>query len=1157
MTRTRSSDWAVTIPLATRVRGEFATGDWSRGSSYFSSRRATITERDDESLKAIVRGSVGNRYQVLLDWSLIDSDGRLLVECSCPRFADCNLCKHLAAVILEADRQQITSNLGGPRSVEVMPTQEFAESYWELDEPDYELVSDEDDEETGGDDFLSSGLLQFLDQTGRLLKGQRPDRGSSSRSQEAERPKWQTVIDAIRRSAAARPEIERDRREHREAAQRILYTVDLKVSRDRGAIVLVFQSQKQKKNGDFGQIRPYYLDRSSIAKLPDPEDRRLLGRMTGGILESRYGNGYGYSYSVYDKSNRCQPHPETYDICIPELAKTGRFGWQEDTASSGCEWKPLGWDDGPAYRFGLTMAREADGVEWTVNGCFVRGEERLPLSASAMVFQNGLVLFHDRLARLAPVDDAGMQWLAALRKTEFKVPAKQQDEFVEAVLKTNSPLAADLPEELQWQTDQGTPQPRMVIRQPDARVSSLGTLVGDVIFEYGEQEVRLGDQSAIMADVDSRRMVRRDFPREAELLSALEPAGFSTRRWHLSDESALEILPQLLPKAIDQLLAGGWKVQAEGKWIRQSGSFEVQVTSGVDWFDLAVACEFDGVRAGLPELLAAVERGQNYVDLGDGSRGMLPADWLEKYGPLAKFGRVEGEALRFLPSQAMILDALLSAQPQVQLDEKFLKVRDKLRSFAGVQPAQEPKTFQGELRPYQREGLGWLRFLQDFQFGGCLADDMGLGKTVQVLAQLESRRGRRLKGETRAPSLVVAPKSLVFNWMLEAKKFAPKLKVLNYTGVLRGEEFPRLSEFDLVVTTYGTLRRDIVKLQEVQFDYAILDESQAVKNSQTAASKACRLIQSRHRLAMTGTPVENHLGELWALFEFLNPGMLGRSDSLRAFSGKGTHDRESIELLAKALRPFLLRRTKTQVLSDLPEKNEQTLFCDLEPRQRKLYDQLRTHYQAALGQRIKKIGLKRSKIQVLEALLRLRQAACHPGLLDDKHKKHSCAKFDALFEQLPEVLEEGHKALVFSQFTSLLALARQELDARGIVYEYLDGKTRDRQARVERFQTDPACPLFLISLKAGGLGLNLTAADYVYILDPWWNPAVEAQAVDRTHRLGQTRPVFAYRLIARDTVEEKILQLQGQKRELAEAIISADEGLLRSLTAEDLTLLLS
>jgi SNF2 family DNA or RNA helicase len=433
---------------------------------------------------------------------------------------------------------------------------------------------------------------------------------------------------------------------------------------------------------------------------------------------------------------------------------------------------------------------------------------------------------------------------------------------------------------------------------------------------------------------------------------------------------------------------------------------------------------------------------------------------------------------------------------------------------------------------------------------------MGVGKTAQVLALLETRREQRATGESVRPSLVVVPRSLVFNWKEEAARFTPQLKILDHTGLGRSDE--GFGECDVILTTYGTLRRDAAMMKDVEFDYIVLDEAQSIKNATTENAKAVRLLRGAHRLALSGTPVENHLGELWSLFEFLNPGMLGAASVFKlAGNAARNPDDETRRLLAHALRPFILRRTKEQVARELPEKTEQTIYCEMEPEQRKLYNELRQHYRNALLKRIETDGLAKSKMMVLEALLRLRQAACHPGLIDGKRAEEPSAKLDTLLEQLREVMDEGHKALVFSQFTSLLSIVRERLDQDGVNYEYLDGSTRDRQSPVERFQNDPDCRLFLVSLKAGGLGLNLTAAEYVFLLDPWWNPAVEAQAIDRAHRIGQTRQVFAYRLIARDTVEEKVLELQKTKRDLAAAIIGADNSLIRNLKREDLELLLS
>jgi SNF2 family DNA or RNA helicase len=592
-----------------------------------------------------------------------------------------------------------------------------------------------------------------------------------------------------------------------------------------------------------------------------------------------------------------------------------------------------------------------------------------------------------------------------------------------------------------------------------------------------------------------------------------------------------------------------------GRRYRPAGSVAWNVTSGIDWFELSAAVDFGGVTADLPALLEALAQGSRSVELSDGSLGILPDSFAAELAPMAALAQKHDGRLRYGRIQMALLDALLAGQPRTHVDEAFERLRDELAAGARPEAEDEPEGFQGTLRHYQREGLGWLTFLERLGLGGCLADDMGLGKTIQVLALLLRRRDVvRAAGIARRPSLVIVPKSLVFNWLEEARRFAPELKVVNYTGNARADAAGPLENWDVVVTTYGTLRRDVMAHRELEFDYVVLDEAQSIKNAASQAAKACRLLRCRHRLALTGTPVENHIGELWSIFEFLNPGQLGSAARLRRFLADG---RGSTEVVARAVRPYLLRRTKSQVLSDLPEKTEQTLFVELGEEQRRGYDELREHYRQELSGRIGRQGIGRSRIAVLEALLRLRQAACHPGLVDPARVDEAGAKLETLLEQLAEVLDEGHKVLVFSQFTSFLAILRRRLDAAGTVYEYLDGRTTDRQARVQRFQEDPDCKLFLVSLKAGGQGLNLTAADYIYILDPWWNPAVEAQAVDRAHRIGQTRRVFAYRLIARDTVEEKIVALQDRKRDLADSIVRADESIISALTPEDVELLFS
>jgi SNF2 family DNA or RNA helicase len=449
---------------------------------------------------------------------------------------------------------------------------------------------------------------------------------------------------------------------------------------------------------------------------------------------------------------------------------------------------------------------------------------------------------------------------------------------------------------------------------------------------------------------------------------------------------------------------------------------------------------------------------------------------------------------------------------------------------------------------------------------------MGLGKTVQVLALLEQVRAAR--GRSRGahkPSLVVAPRSLVFHWLDEARRFAPRLATIEWHGAGRTERAADLERADLVVTTYGTLRLDLERLAAIDYDTVVLDEAHAIKTAATATAQAVRALHADHRLALTGTPVENRLDDLASIFDFLNPGLLGRPAVLRAIGTEAAppsqpppagpvdaarrHELAHARALGRVLRPFMLRRTKEQVLTELPAKTEIVVTCRLEGAERRRYEELRDFYRRSLLPAIERDGVGPTAILVLEALLRLRQAALHPGLLDARRAAADSAKLEALVEHLREAIASGHRALVFSQFTTLLGIAAARLRREGIAHEYLDGETRDRRARVGAFQAGSA-PVFLLSLKAGGTGLNLIAADHVFLLDPWWNPAVEAQAIDRVHRIGQARPVTAYRLVAEDTVEAKILALQAHKRALFDSVFE-DAGVVAGLSAEELRTLLA
>jgi superfamily II DNA or RNA helicase len=940
-------------------------------------------------------------------------------------------------------------------------------------------------------------------------------------------------------------------------SRQILYVIDVAETAKGFGLAVEVACREPKRDGTWTRLKNARIRYAQLSALPSASDRTILALLLG-PKDMYASTGYDrYAAPYVSTPSRFYLSGPLQAEMLPLICGSGRAVLRNPGAVP--ELAPLRWDDGPPWEVWLEVS-PADRGHHVVTLALRRDGERLDLGVPVMLVSGGLVFTADRVARLA--DDGLFQWIPLWRREgPLRVPVVEVDAWLGQALSFAAVPRLDLPPELAYEEVAATPRPRLAVRASERRRGDA-RLGGHLSFDYGGLVVQADHAGRGVLDARRRRLIRRDADAERAAADRLLALGFRRPPEYLrpTGGATLDVSPRHLPRIVSALLAEGWHVEAEGRRYRRPGVVKIEVSSGVDWFELGGQVEFEDTAASLPELLAAARRGDGVVRLGDGTYGLLPEEWLRRVVPLAGLGTAHGRALRFTHAQVGVLDALLADRPDIACDEAFARARRELQRFDGVRPAEAPAGFAGELRPYQREGLGWLHFLRQFGFGGCLADDMGLGKTVMVLALLEQRRQERAAGRpgTPGPSLAVVPRSLVFNWKQEAARFTPKLRVLDHTGAGRLAPGEHFEDHDLVITTYGTLRRDAAALARTRFDYAILDEAQAIKNAGTESARAARLLQADHRLALSGTPVENHLGELWSLFDFLNPGMLGAAGLFQAEgAGLRNPDERTRHLLARALRPFILRRTKEQVARDLPPKVEQTLSCVLEPAQRSQYDELRRHYRRSLLGALDDAGLRRAKIQVLEALLRLRQAACHPGLIAPARAGDSSAKLDALLPRLLEVVAEGHKALVFSQFTSFLAIVQARLAREGITHEYLDGRTRDRAARVARFQSDPDCPLFLISLRAGGLGLNLTAADYVFLLDPWWNPAVEAQAIDRTHRIGQRRQVFAYRLVALDTVEEKILELQRTKRALADAILGADGSLIGSLTRDDLELLLS
>ena len=1084
------------VSLTVTLGDYFSHPSRTRGDSYYLQGRVVITKGSPTIVTSRVRGT--RPYHVSLEYS-----GHVLkVRCECEYYLSSGACKHIWATLLAGEGQTFLSAATADPLI---------------------VIEDHADAGTDAGTMTEPG------------SGQPPSKRLDWRKQVGEISRQTTSETVNTFNRLVWP----DRRQ-------VVYVINEAGSRSAKGILLNLESRDRKTDGTLARPVALRLKRGQIGQLPLAEDREAITAVAGGRQHSSFTVGYEYD-TVPDS---CHLTPELARIVLPLAIRTGRCLLRRGQA---VETGPLVWDEGGEWRMTLEMRRTTRG--WATAGVLQRGDERMELSEPALITAGGFVFLPDRVAPLAK--NTNIEWLLWLRSNGILEASEQdRDELLGYLLCTPGVPEIEIPQELRFEQSTAAPQPRLRFRGLDTTDRS-GRLWATLSFDY---EGRIVEERAVESgffDAANRRLVRRDLAAEQECARSLGELGMRLQGVYGRDPfEAWELAPAKLPGLVRALTGRNWHIEADGKTFRPAGNFQLKISSGLDWFELQGDVEYGDQVVHLPELLAAARRGDNMVRLGDGSYGLLPEEWLRRIATVAGMGTAEDGHVRFRRSQAGLLDALLAAQPEARCDELFDRVRAELQTFGGITAVDQPAGFQGQLRDYQLEGLGWIEFLRRFSFGGCLADDMGTGKTAQVLALLESRRSEKVKGRKKQPSLVVVPRSLVFNWKEESARFTPKLKILDYSGPER--DITAISGHDLVLTTYGTLRRDITELKDIRFDYAVLDEAQMVKNGGTEGAKAVRLINAEYRLALSGTPVENHLGELWSMFEFLNPGMLGAASVFRlAGSAARNPDEGTRQLLAQALRPFILRRTKEQVARELPARTEQTIYCELEPEQRKLYNELRNHYRDSLRTRIAVEGLAKSKIMVLEALLRLRQAACHPGLIDKKRVHEPSAKVDALLEQLEEVLESGHKALVFSQFTSLLSIVRARLDERGVVYEYLDGKTRDRQARVERFQNDTDCKLFLISLKAGGLGLNLTAADYVFLLDPWWNPAVEAQAIDRAHRIGQVRQVSAYRLIARDTVEEKVLELQKTKRDLAAAIIGANNSVLKDLGREDLELLLS
>ncbi len=713
-------------------------------------------------------------------------------------------------------------------------------------------------------------------------------------------------------------------------------------------------------------------------------------------------------------------------------------------------------------------------------------------------------------------------------------------------------------------------------------------------FQYGKYNFLYQSGTKVSVSVENKNdeyifhRVKRSLQWEAGKINVLKDLGlipaegsaFIIENKNNPDEASTHHqMLEWLSEYNEVLENEGFSIQQEDKsgkkYFLGKSKIDLKINESNDWFDVYAIVYFGEIEVPFIELKDHILNGKKEFLLPNGEIAIIPDEWFATYQSLFHFSE-SGKELKFKKHHIALLKEYADSElAQITIDRKL----QKLSNFENIDEVEMPVNFRGELRPYQKAGYDWFHFLRKWNFGGCLADDMGLGKTIQTLALLQKIKEEIVISSTQpslfdnipgtlfdqkntqqehASSLIVMPTSLIHNWLNEAKKFTPDLKIHVYTGVNRDKDISKFAKYDVILTTYGITRLDVDLLKSFYFQYIILDESQIIKNPSSKISRSVRSLKSKFKLVLSGTPVENSVTDLWSQMSFVNPGLLGSqtffNDEFASPIDKKQDD-EKANKLQTLIKPFILRRTKQQVASELPPKVEQLYYSDMSEEQEKLYEETKSFYRNELLRMITEQGIGKSQIQLLQGLNKLRQIANHPALVEEDSEAES-GKFSDVIYTLETILSKGNKVLIFSQFVKHLNLFKNYFKKHHIAFSFLDGSTTNRQEVVEEFKQNESIQIFLISIKAGGVGLNLTEADYVFILDPWWNPAVEQQAIDRTHRIGQKNTVFIYKFITKNSVEEKILALQERKRRIADSLITTEESFMKSLSEEDIKAIL-
>jgi len=1123
---------------------------YSRGQDYHNQGRVSNINLQGEFLSGCVRGSRLYSQQILLRDSKIDG------ICTCPVGDNC---KHVVAVLLAA----MDGIVDYASETILMPEDKIVSKNKINTNTDNLVLLNADQKNTNNaaaldiiSDYHTANWLEQMD----------------------------TVISANQSS----------KKSSNAQSKNLVYI--LKIS-DKGTPRVIPYTVALKKDGSYSKTTKAYnveniTSRRKIAEYIDADDHFILHRIAKET--SFYVNPEdGYEIN-YEKSA---------DL-FTRILKTGKCRWQELNGIVLSEGEPklatLSWrmlDDGTQK------------VE-----CYTDNKNEYILKLTPPWYVNDIEGICGKLDTGMPDKIVGAILKApALKPIEIERVRKRLTSHASSNIAIPVPSAFEKTEIIQ-----GVPIPHLYLYGQS--ISNRGSWYDDrqieialarISFDYGGNKVTLGQHEDIITSVQGNTLLqhKRDYKSEKQVIRKLldtyklQPIIKYQRHYNVTANMAKDFIIAADDDLEDPYLAEEWiefvtqivpQLQKNGWQIEIDKSFPYNIThpdddwyaqiddsSGVDWFGLELGVSIDGKQTNLlPILLSALKNKRHavnmdkdepsadelwYFPLPNGSRLALPATrvWtmMSVLKHLYNFENLDADgSLRLSRLEAANLAEIEDVMQALNMrwfgGEKIRKLGQKLKDFNGIKAIEPPKNFKADLRDYQKDGLNWMQFLREYDLGGILADDMGLGKTIQALAYImHEKQENRLK----KPILVVAPTSVLVNWRLEVERFASTLKVLVLHGSDRSQNFDVIAKYDLVLTTYPLLTRDKEILLKQEFHTIILDEAHYIKNSKSKNTQVACQIKADHRICMTGTPIENHLGELWSQFNFLLPGFLGDEKKFRQFyrnpiEKDGNTDRNAA--LVRRIKPFILRRTKDQIATELPPKTIVLKVACLEKAQRDLYETIRVSMQKKVRDEIAKKGFARSHIMVLDALLKLRQTCCDPRILkmDAAKKVKESAKLKMLMDMLPDMVEEGRKILLFSQFVSMLNLIENELNKKKLQYVKLKGQTKDRKTPIENFQNGEV-PIFLISLKAEGTGLNLTAADTVIHYDPWWNPAAENQATDRAHRIGQDKPVFVYKLLTEGTVEEKILQMQEKKHSLAEGIFNPNSKSSGALTADDINVL--